>query len=82
MQLPHLFSLEKMSDFQRRRFTSIDGVKYIQIKVIGCHKPISIPFKVFESRTAAQRHSNTTSQFLHYLRQQQQEGQQNGGNTS
>ena len=46
VQLPHLFTLEKTTDFQRRRFTSIDGVKYIHIKVIEYHKPISIPLKV------------------------------------
>ena len=80
VQLPHLFTLEKTTDFQRRRFTSIDGVKYIHIKVIEYHKPISIPLKVFESRPASQKHSNTisSSQFLFHLQQQQKE---NGGNT-
>ena len=80
VQLPHLFTLEKTTDFQRRRFTSIDGVKYIHIKVIEYHKPISIPLKVFESRPASQKHSSTisSSQFLFHLQQQQKE---NGGNT-
>ena len=75
VQLPHLFTLEKTSNFQRRRFTSIDGVKYIYIKVIEYHKPLSIPLKVFESRPASQKKSNTisASQFLFYLKEEKEE---------
>ena len=80
VQLPHLFTLEKTSNFQRRRFTSIDGVKYIHIKVIEYHKPISIPLKVFESRPASQKNSNTisASQFLFYLKEEEEKEEKDG----
>eukprot|EP00112_Aurelia_sp_Birch-Aquarium-sp1_P016554 Seg3769.4 transcript_id=Seg3769.4/GoldUCD/mRNA.D3Y31 product="putative transposon-derived protein F54H12.3" protein_id=Seg3769.4/GoldUCD/D3Y31 len=72
VQLPQKFSLEKTTNFQRRRFTTLDGIKHIEIKVLECHKSISIPLKVFDSRPAADKQSNkiSTTLFLYYLKQQ------------
>ena len=74
IQLPSTLQLEKTTTFRRRIFKSpINGEQYIEIKTLAYHNPISLPLRVFKSRSTQEKEDNSigTTTFILYLQEQQ-----------
>ena len=76
IQLPSTLQLEKTTAFRRRIFKSpISGEQYIDIKTLAYHNPISLPLRVFKSRSSQEKEENSigTTTFMLYLQEQHDE---------